>query len=196
VEKAISAAIKCADVLVADIEDERTQRRQWDTYSAAEVLMHALSSLVAHDMSLLPLEAIADLRTALASELDGVRAEMLILTELLRARVGDKPAAEDLYKEALNIVRTKVEPIVRETDLISADRIKNRWMKFATGTARVFAFCTGAVLLKPELGLKAAEDAISTAAGIGELKLDARPLRYAPRFALQASSRLANRGFV
>jgi hypothetical protein len=192
IDHKVRETVSEADVLIADLnEHEDLAARHWDTYEAAQALMQALSGLVVPDMSTVPLEAISDMRDRLSIELEGVRAEMLRLTEQLRNRVLDNVSQEELCREARNMIRATVEPVVRETDLITRDLMRRRWTKFALGVGRVFMFCTGAVLLRPDLAVRAVEAALDGGASILDLTRQAAPFKYSPRFVFKARGVIA-----
>src|SRR6202040_1310241 len=66
------------------------------------------------------------------------QAEMMRLTDALRAAVKDKIDDRTLRRETRNLISTRLEPVVREANQITKKLLEERWKKFLIGTAKVF----------------------------------------------------------
>jgi hypothetical protein len=186
----LSQVISQADVLLTNMGGKKVSARWWDAHSAAQYLMHALSGVLLPDVSNLPVEGIADLRERVGPELDGVRAEMLRLTDTLRVALKDRIDDRTLRHEARNLISTRLEPVVREANQITKKLLEERWKKFLIGAAKVFGLA-GAGLIFPGLLSKAVEEALKTAESVAEAVRPDTDLKHSARFVLRAQSFLS-----
>src|SRR5258708_4526387 len=108
----------------------------WHAHQAAQVLISALSKLLLPDVSHLPLPEVAELKEKVKDQLDPMRAEMLRLTEQLRAVVKEERSSEVMAREAENLIITRVEPIVREAAKHTEEVMKSRWKKLLRGALK------------------------------------------------------------
>jgi hypothetical protein len=114
----------------------------WNVNSAVAELQGAISRLYLPDVAGLPLEMIMDMRDRLASSLDPMRAEMLRLTEELRKCVAGtkEPSTRSVQAEAANLIRTRVEPVIREVDQRVRDLAQSRLRTFLVGLPKALGF--------------------------------------------------------
>ena len=122
----------------------------WNVNSAVAELQTAISRLYLPDVAGLPLDLIMEMRDRLASSLDPMRAEMLRLTEELRRCVigANEPSMRSAQSEAANLIRTRVEPVIREVDQRARDLAHSRLRTFLVGAPKVLGIF-GAVFMDP-----------------------------------------------
>lgn len=128
--------------------------------------MNGLSTLLLPDVSRLPLPAVAELKVEVKDYLDPMRAEMLRLTKQRRGMVEGEYAQEDVAREAVNLIATEIEPVVRESAKRIEDVMRSRWKKILQGTLN-FIGISGLGLLNP--GAFAKDAAMSGVKFITEL---------------------------
>lgn len=169
-----------------------TISRRWDAYKAAACLTGAMSDLLLPEVSLLPLEAILDLRSRLADSLNPMRAEMLRLTEALRQMVMADADEATIRAEARNLIATRVEPVVRETAQRANEMALQKWRKLYRGAAKALGFA-GAAFVSPSMIGKALGQTVETAALIAEDPDDSTfPAKATAQFVLLARTFLSD----
>ena len=148
----------------------------WDVRKAAQLLMNKLSEIYFPNVSSLPLLEVVELKDKVKDELNPMRAEMLRLTEELRKMVKDESSEEEVAREAENLIRTRVEPVVREVNKHIREQLNSRWRKFAgKGLKSIglggFALISGNLNLSKDALKEAIGMVAEVAAGEGKYKL-------------------------
>jgi hypothetical protein len=135
-----------------------------------------------------------ELRERNKDVLNPMRAELLRLTEDLRKLVEDsKNGAGAIEAEAMNLVATRVEPVVREADHRTRQLLEQKWRKLYAGAAKAFGFA-GASVLDPKLIGKAIQQTLETGALAFDKVEDKTPgPKMTAQFVLQAHSFLRER---
>lgn len=146
----------------------------WDAHREAQRLMNALTRVLLPDVSALPIQEVIKVRENVKDELDPMRAELLRLTEVLRQMVKDEKSADEVTREAENLIKTRVEPVVREAARHTEEIMKSRFRQFFQKALTFFGL-TGLGLLNPIFLKDAAQKGIEAAAeGVSALsKVDA-----------------------
>jgi len=157
----------------------------WDPYRATQHFTEALSRLFLPDLSELPFDAIAEMRVKLGQYLNPMRAELLRLTDRLRAAVHEQEHEPAVSREAEILIKTRVEPVVREAGQKAQDLLKAKWRRFFLGIGKVFGL-TGAGLFFPHLLQDAVQEAIKTGAALGESEPSTVPPSGTAQFVLEA----------
>lgn len=142
---------------------------QWDARRAAQQLMNALTRVLLPDVSALPIQEIMEVREKVKDELDPMRAELLRLTEVLRQMVKDEESHDEIIREAENLIKTRVEPVVREAARHTEEIMQSRWRQFFQKALTFFGL-VGLGFLNPVFMKDALQKGIDAAAeGVGAL---------------------------
>ena len=173
----------------------RNPDEPWNAYKATVELQSAVSNLLLPDVSDLPLSEIFEIRDRTRDMLDPMRAELLRFTEILRQMVKDARNDPDSFRhEAENLVRTRIEPVVREAGHRTRQLAEQKWRKLFTGAAKVLGLTT-ASLIDPKLYAKAVAQTVETGALAFQSPEDKGPdPRVTAQFVLEAHSFLAAKG--
>ena len=155
----------------------------WDTDRATQHLMQALSSVLLPDIATLPLLEVMQLREDVKDEIEPMRAALLRLTEDLRKMVENRCSEEEVAREAVNLIKTRVEPFVREVDQHVRDQANKKWNKFFQGALKAIFFA-GAGYLKPDLFKDSLKEAVNVVASTVSEK-DQNKLPGAAQFVLE-----------
>jgi hypothetical protein len=155
----------------------------WDTDRAVQHLTKALSNVLLPDVSSLPLIEVMQLREKVNDEIEPMRAALLRLTEDLRKMVENDWSEERVAREATNLIKTRVEPFVREADQHARDLLQRKWRKFFQGALKVIGLA-GAGWLRPDLTKDMLKEAVNVAASMVSEK-DQQQLSGAAQFVLE-----------
>jgi hypothetical protein len=155
----------------------------WDTDRATQHLMKALSTVLLPDVSSLSLLEVMRLREEVNDEIEPMRAALLRLTEDLRKMAEDEWSDERAAREATNLIKTSVEPFVREADQHARDLLERKWKRFFQGAIKVVGLA-GAGWLRPDLTKDMLKEVVNVAAGTVSEK-DKRELSGAAQFVLE-----------
>ena len=123
------------------------------------------------------------LREEVIDEIEPMRAALLRLTEDLRGMAEDEWSDEKAAREATNLIKTRVEPFVREADQHARDLLERKWRRFFQGTLKVIGLA-GAGWLRPDLTKDMLKEAVNVVAGTVSEK-DKRELSGAAQFVLE-----------
>jgi hypothetical protein len=166
----------------------------WDPYKATQIFTDAISRLLLPDVSGLPLPVLAELRERLASTLDPMRAELLRLTVDLRASAGQGASDQDFERAAEVLIKTRVEPVVREAGQRAREIMEAKWRRFYKGVAKVFGL-TGAAFFRPDLLKDAFREALDTGGALANREGNSKEqLADTARFVLEARRYVIERG--
>jgi hypothetical protein len=188
---------RCSIGLPARLRSESLKREfsknKWNAYEGAAHLQWALSRLLLPDVSSLPFEVLMELRELCKDSLNPMRAELLRLTDDLRKLVEDSKSPDAIREEAMNLVATRVEPVVREADYRTREFAEQKWRKLYTGAAKAFGFA-GASLLDSKLIGKAIQQTLETSAlALDKAEDKTQGPRMTAQFVLQAHSLIRER---
>lgn len=162
----------------------------WKAHNAAQSLQSAVSKLLLPDISVLSVEEIFELKDMLSTSLDPMRAELLRFTEDLRKMVSANADADEIEREAVNLVATRVEPVVREADHRTRELAKKKWRKFYEALAKAFGFA-GASLIDSKMIAKAVQQTLEAGAVVLAKPEDQTPQpKMTAQFVLEARSLL------
>jgi hypothetical protein len=181
------------DVRVHAGEPHVAQNAEWNPRLAAGALRDALSRIYLPEVGLLPLDAIAEMKNRLEYLLNPMRAELLRLTDDLRAATKDHECDAAIAYEAEALITTRVEPIVREAGQKAEEMMKKKWRRFFQGVVKVFGL-TGAAFLKPDLLTDALKEVLNTGAALADRDENKEALGDTAHFVLEARSYLVERG--
>jgi hypothetical protein len=145
--------------------------------------MKSLSNVLLPDISNLPLLEVMQLREDVKDEIEPMRAALLRLTEDLRKMVEDRWSEEEVAREATNLIKTRVEPFVREADQHARDLLRRKWRRFFQGALKAIFFA-GAGYLKPDLLKDSLKEAVNVVASAVSEK-DQNKLPGAAQFVLE-----------
>ena len=160
--KALASATEEARLIVRPTQ--AVEVSGWSSYDAATHLMQAITRLLLPDVSSLPLDAIGEMKDRLRASLEPMRAELLRFTENLRELIGDKAIdSATLDREAVNLVASRIEPVVREANFRARELAERKWRKLYVGAAKAFGL-TGAALVDAKLFSKAIQQTLEVAA--------------------------------
>jgi hypothetical protein len=155
----------------------------WDADKAAQHLMKALSSVLLPDVSSLPLLEVMQLREEVKDEIEPMRAALFRLTEDLRKMVENEWSEEKVTQEATNLIKTRVEPFVREADQHARELLEKKWRRFFQGALKVIGLAS-AGWLRPDLTKDMLKEAVNVVAGMVSEK-DHKELTGAAQFVLE-----------
>jgi hypothetical protein len=161
----------------------------WDAHKAAHQLMSALSSVLLPEVSSLPISAVGELREKIKDDLDPVRAELLRLTEYLREIVDEEASEDEVAREAANIVKTRVEPVVREASRHTREILNNRWRNFFQGAIK-FIGLAGLGFLNTIFFKDAIKQGVNLAADAAVIAQDVHAPTASARFVLEVRRNL------
>ncbi len=161
----------------------------WDAYRATEHVMSALSRVLLPDISSLPIPEVASLRDKVKDTLDPMRAECLRLTEHLRQMVNDESSDVEVAREAENLIKTRVEPVVREADKHARDILRGRWRTFFQGTLKCIGL-VGLGFLIPKFFEDAIKQGVNIAAESATQLGKVQPPTNGARFVLEVRRNL------
>lgn len=172
----------------------RNPSEPWNAYKATVELQSAVSNLLLPDVSDLPLSGIFEIRDRTKDLLDPMRAELLRFTETLRQMVKEARNDPDaLRHEAENLVRTKIEPVVREAGHKARRIAEQKWRKLFSGAAKAFGLTT-ATLIDPKLYAKAVAQTVETGVQAFQTPEDKAPdPKVTAQFVLEAHSFLTGK---
>lgn len=169
----------------AGVLDPNESGHRWNPYRATQHFTAAVSKLFLPDVSELPFDAIAEMRDKLEANLNPMRAELLRLTEQLRAAFHEAEEEPAVAQEAEVLIKTRVEPVVREAGQKAHELLKAKWRRFFLGIGKVFGL-TGASFFFPRLLQDAVQEAVKTGAALGEPEPNTFPLSGTAHFVLEA----------
>lgn len=121
-----------------------------------------------------------------------MRAELLRLTEDLRKMIRDPANTADVASEAEYLIRTRVEPLMREVGQRTEELMKKNWRRFFQGVGKVFGL-TGAAFFKPDLLKDALREVLDTGAALADVEQKTDAFSDTACFVLEARRYIQSR---